>query len=101
MNPTSLLKRVAPFALALGLSAGLGCGGPVEERLNCRAVCNGYEDCVDSDYDTRDCIDRCSSDSADDDEYSRQVDMCETCINDRSCGESVFACATECAGIVP
>lgn len=88
------------LALALGLSNSLGCAR-VEDRLNCRAVCNAYADCIDSDYDTRDCISRCSSDAADDDEFSRQVDVCETCIDDRSCGESVFACTTECARVVP
>lgn len=100
-NPISLSTRFAPFALALGLSVSFGCGGRVEERLNCRNVCNSYEDCVDSDYDSRDCIQRCSSDSVDNDDYSRQVDMCDACINDRSCGESVFACTAECASIVP
>jgi hypothetical protein len=77
------------------------CGGRVENRLNCRRVCNMYEDCVDSDYDTSDCISRCSSDAADDDDYARQVDICESCIDGRSCGEAFVACTTDCAPIVP
>ncbi len=74
-NAISLSRLVAPFLFAFGLSVSLGCGSKVEERLNCLAVFNGYEDCVDSDYDTRDRIQRCS--------------------------QSVFLCGTECASIVP
>jgi hypothetical protein len=88
-------------SLLLSMFLVAGCSGPVSERLNCRRVCNAYEDCVDSSYDTRDCISRCSSDSADDDEYARQVDQCETCIDNRSCAEIGVACASDCAGIVP
>jgi hypothetical protein len=94
------LHKFTLISLLFAAFAITACGGRVEDRLNCRRVCNTYQDCVDSDYDVRDCINRCSSDAADDDEYSRQVDHCETCLDGRSCAEAL-TCASDCAGIIP
>ena len=31
----------------------------------------------------------------------KKIDQCENCMDDRSCTESIFPCAPECADIVP
>jgi hypothetical protein len=86
-----------PFAVLLSL----GCTSKVEDRLNCGDVCNRYQDCFDDDYDVGACIDSCTSRADDDDDFSRRVDRCETCIDDRACAEATFVCATDCSGVVP
>lgn len=93
------MKTLHCFAFAILLA--VGCGSEVEDRLNCGDVCNRYQDCFDEDYDVDACIDRCTNEADEDTDFSRKVDACETCIDDRACSEATFACATECAGIVP
>ena len=76
--------------------ASVGC----VHKASCKDVCERYRDCFDSDYDVDSCVDNCVEESRDDDEYAEQVDVCQTCIEDRSCTES-FGCAVDCGGIVP
>jgi hypothetical protein len=89
---------IAGFLLAVSLMS-LVLAGCVN-RAQCGQICERYRDCFDSDYDVGDCVDDCVDESRDDDEYKEQVDVCETCIQDRSCSES-FGCTAQCAGIVP
>ena len=80
-----------------GLSLALaGC----VNKAQCGQICERYRDCFDSEYDVSDCVDDCVDESRDDSEYREQVDVCETCIEDRSCTES-FGCTAECANVVP
>ena len=93
LKPTTILAALLPTLL-------LSCSA-VEDALNCRQVCEKYQECFDSDYDVGECVDACTDEAAEDDDYSRRVDVCESCIDGLSCGEATFDCATNCVGIVP
>jgi hypothetical protein len=88
--------------LALGSVAAAGCSDAaddIDQYTDCIDICGRYADCIEEDYDTDSCADRCE-----DMEHrngSTDVDRCEDCLDDRSCVDSVFACGAECAGIVP
>ncbi len=91
------------FVGLCGLVA-VGCGDddPIEaidEYTDCMDICNRYADCIDEDYDVGACEDRCTDKDYNNDD--NRVDACETCLDDMSCTESVFACTDDCVGIVP
>lgn len=90
------LALISAFLFVATLTTAVGCGGEVEERFDCRRVCQAYADCVDSDYDVSSCVDSCDSQDLGD-----EAESCDNCIDERSCSESVFACGGECAAIVP
>jgi hypothetical protein len=92
--------RVFALCLLLPLVSAFGCNS-ADNAITCADVCNRYQECIDEDYDVTDCVDRCESDASSDQDKERRLESCETCLDDRSCTESVFACTTECAGIVP
>ncbi|HET6340266.1 MAG TPA: hypothetical protein VFG30_43960 [Polyangiales bacterium] len=71
-----------------------------DEAIDCSDICGKYKDCFDSDYDTDKCESKCE-DRADDPDHLDQEEKCSDCIDNASCGESVFSCATDCVGIVP
>lgn len=86
----------APFAI--------GCENPIteiDESVDCMDVCERYRSCFDNDYDTATCRDRCEGLVDADGGRPRAANDCDTCMDDRSCASSVFACTTECAGILP
>jgi hypothetical protein len=100
--------KTAPWALRSGfsclvLAAILGsCGDSVEkvdQFTDCMDICNRYADCIDSNYDVDKCEKRCQDKDFKND--NSVVDRCENCLDDKSCVNSVFACTTECASIVP
>lgn len=93
--------RSSLLGLLFGIFVLVGCGGRLEDRLNCRQACDRYADCLDSDYDVGACIDRCTDRAEESEEYSRRVDVCESCLEDRSCSEATVACAVDCADVVP
>jgi len=87
--------------LGLGFAAACGDDGPIEDidrATDCSQVCDRYKDCIDGDYDTDKCTDRCED--MDSNERTAKIDDCENCLDDKSCGGS-FECTVECAGIVP
>ena len=91
------LRTTIFVTIMLALSGGLfGC----VNSKQCETICERYQDCFDSEYDVSECVDTCIENSKDEAQYEEQVDVCEVCVEDRSCSES-FACAGECAGIVP
>lgn len=71
----------------------------IDEAGDCDIICDKYQECFDSNYDTDGCYDRCTA-RADDMSSRDQEDMCEDCIDGMSCGESVFNCTADCAGII-
>jgi hypothetical protein len=94
------------IALTLLLSAAgmSACGKDdpvtaIDRSMDCSEICGRYKDCIQTDYDTDKCEDRCT-DMVDSKETDK-IDDCENCIDDKSCTNSVFNCTTECAGIVP
>ena len=93
----SLAIAVAPFGL-------VGCSDTVDDvsnHIDCHQVCQRYADCFKSDYDVDGCTDKCKDSADDDAARERKLEMCDSCIEDRSCGEATFKCADDCLGIVP
>jgi hypothetical protein len=91
------------WLIPLGLFLALGCDAAdeIEAEIDCQSVCDRYAECLDSDYDVSACQSSCE-DSVDTGDLSQSdLDDCENCIEDRSCANATFACATECVGIVP
>lgn len=90
---------------ALGMIAGVtifshGCDD-ADVAFDCHQVCRKYKTCFSSSYDVGACSDRCREAAKKDNQYKDKADMCETCIDDRSCASATFSCAIECGGIVP
>lgn len=82
----------------------VGCSEATDEVTNtisCGEVCTRYSDCFDADYDIEGCIDRCEDDADASENKERRLEMCDACIDDRSCTEATFDCTSECVGIVP
>lgn len=94
-----VLSALVPLAASIN-----GCSDTVDEVTNsitCGEVCERYADCFDADYDVDGCTDRCESRAMNDEDRERRLEMCETCIDDRSCSEATFDCTDDCLGIVP
>ena len=72
-----------------------------DEVIDCHKICNKYKECLNNDYDVGACVDRCEDKAANSDNASDQADACESCIDDKSCAGSTFACVAECAAFVP
>ncbi len=85
--------------LGLALSIGVGCS-EVDEAFDCQQICQRYSDCFDANYDVSACRGRCETNADNQAGFAARADDCETCLDDRSCTGS-FACASECAGVVP
>jgi hypothetical protein len=47
------------------------------------------------------CRNRCEDEADADADFEDQVDVCENCLDDTSCSEGTFNCATQCSSIVP
>lgn len=99
-----------PFATSLVLGTislfALGCedgaADRIDNRLDCRQICDRYEDCADDDYDVEECKENCRDSANDDNDFESKVERCSDCLDDdNSCTEDAFECAPECVGIVP
>lgn len=95
--------RLAPVTLALPaiLFALAGCSNAVDDIdkiVDCANICDRYQECVDSEYDTDACRDRCENIVESED--PRAANECDTCLDDRSCSEAVFPCADDCTEIL-
>ncbi len=86
--------------LATGLSPNFACSD-VDAAFDCHAVCDKYKTCFNASYDVSACTSRCRTAAANDSNYKDKADMCETCIDDRSCASATFSCTLECGSIVP
>jgi hypothetical protein len=96
------LIGIAGFGIVLCLSAfGCSAADKVQNKISCSDVCNRYKDCFNKDYDVDACTSRCETNANNSEDKDRTLDMCNTCIGDRSCASSVFNCADDCGGIVP
>ena len=100
MSPARQLRRAAT-AVAFAVSGlALAACDAIENSIDCGRICDKYQDCIDPDYDVSACDSRCEE-NGDSEQFSEQIDACESCIDDKTCGESAFDCDDECAGIVP
>ena len=82
----------------------VGCSEAVDEVTNsisCGEVCERYQDCFDADYDVEGCTDRCENSADASEDKERRLEICDACIDDRSCSDATFACTDDCVGIVP
>jgi len=91
------------LALAFVLSAPIvGCADEIDRHIDCNQICSKYKECFGGDsYDADACADRCEDNAAADANYDQKTDLCENCLDDRTCTSSAFACTGECAGVVP
>jgi hypothetical protein len=95
---------VGPCLFLLGALAFIGCSEAADEvtnTVNCASVCNRYQECFDSDFDVEGCTDRCEDDADASENREERLESCDSCIDDKSCSEATFNCASQCAGIVP
>lgn len=95
---------IAICMLGFGVMAGCGDDGPVEaiqNKITCRDVCGRYKDCIDSNFNVDNCTTKCENDAAASEQKEQKLNTCETCLDDKSCTDSVFRCGVECAGVVP
>ena len=103
MSEHAKFGRLLALATALAVT---GCSGisSVDEatsHIDCHGVCQRYADCFDSAYDVDGCSDKCQNSADSSDTRQRRLKACDTCIDDRSCTDATFNCASDCAGIVP
>lgn len=104
MKTRSRLGYVLALALPLTLVTVIGCSEAVDDinnSIDCNTVCQRYADCFNADYDVDGCSDKCENRAGSDEDLQRQLRSCDACIDDRSCTSATFACADDCAGIVP
>lgn len=94
-------KTMLGMTLTCVIGGLLGCTDEIDEQFDCIAICDKYADCVSDDYDVDDCADRCETSADEVQGFADKADACESCIDDRSCVEAAFPCASECSGIVP
>jgi hypothetical protein len=88
------------MGLGVGVAGGVSCGA-ADELFDCQSVCSRYQSCFDKNYDVGACRSRCKENADKDRDFKRKADTCESCIDDRSCTEATFKCATSCGSIVP
>ncbi len=74
----------------------------IENRLDCRQICDRYADCVGGEDDVEACRESCRDKALENDDWEAKVGRCSDCVdNDNSCVEDAFKCTADCAGIVP
>jgi hypothetical protein len=94
-----LMSLVASGSLLFAAASFTACG-EADEAIDCAKICNKYAECVEEDYDETACIERCETKADEDENFAEATDDCESCIDERSCGES-WVCIDECIAIVP
>jgi len=106
MNSLVCMKKKA-VAMFLGAALAavvsfVGAGGcdEVQNTWNCSDLCNRYQDCFDTAYDTGACTDRCEDLADANQNIDERANNCQNCLNDNSCAGAAFNCP-DCAGIVP
>jgi hypothetical protein len=100
---TKTLKRLGlalPLFLAV-FAAGITSCGEADKFFDCESVCGRYKSCFDNTYDVGACRNRCKAKADADTTFQQKADACDACIDDKSCSEATFKCATQCAGVVP
>jgi hypothetical protein len=94
------LRYLLPGMFAVSFAMGFASCDKAEQALDCNSICSKYKDCWDTNYDVGTCRSGCRDKAANDTSFERKVDMCASCIEDRSCS-GTFLCAGECVGVVP
>lgn len=98
------MRKIATAIVGLvfvgSVMAGCGAADAIDNKITCRDVCNRYKECVDDDYNVDSCASECEAEANADEDKERQLEICDECIEDRSCGGAVFNCTTECASVI-
>lgn len=103
-----ILLIAAGWIAAAGLVAACD-DGPAEETeefLDCREVCNDFEDCVGANrFDASDCTVDCEDRADLDEEFADRVDECDDCLDfwaeTQQCSLGEYPCEDVCEDIVP
>jgi hypothetical protein len=101
MTFTRYLLAALPLLLVGSLGGAVVSCDAADRLFDCQSVCNRYKDCYDSKYDVGTCRGRCRDKAAMDAAFEQKASSCENCMDDKSCAETTFKCATECLGVVP
>jgi hypothetical protein len=96
----SLKKLILTCGLALGTVLWFGCSS-VQNAVDCNGICDRYQECFDSTYDTSSCESRCRSNANSEADYMAKASDCDSCLGDKSCAGATFECGSQCIGIVP
>ncbi len=83
-----------------GLGAGHLAGCSSDEAIDCRQVCGRYKDCVDKNFDTTACQNRCEQRAKENRDFDDQLEHCDKCISDRTCSEAAVSCALQCLPVL-
>ena len=102
MNRVIHLFFAAPVVGFVSL-ASLACSSAAGPSLdpshtNCKVVCEQANMC-DSNVNIDSCESSCDSKSSDDDSYKASVNACATCVDGKSCTDSL-GCASNCLSTV-
>ena len=89
----------AALAAVVGFVGAGGCD-EVQNSYNCSDLCNRYQDCFDSAYDTSACTTRCENLAGVGQNFHDRANACQNCLNDNSCAGATYS-RPDCAGIVP
>ena len=90
---TTAAATIGVFAIAVAC-------GPIDNAADCDNACSTYANCYDSDFDVESCRDRCIDKSSGDEDFTKQVNSCDACIQTNDCVENVFECNTECDDVI-
>jgi hypothetical protein len=107
MNSKNRMGAAGAALLLIGAAGFLGCHvvsdtvNNIDEATDCDQVCARYADCFDSQYDEAACRSRCENRAAMVSGFADELDVCETCMDDKSCSEASFNCSDACDQIVP
>ena len=97
-----MFKKSWTMLMGLGVAAALAIGcDHITNAVDCHGICHRYADCFDKSYDTDGCENRCKDSANSDKSFMSKVEQCNDCIDDKSCTDATFNCATQCGGIVP
>ena len=90
-------------AALMAIVSFVGAGGcdDVQNAFNCGDLCNRYQSCFDSSYDTRACTDRCEDLADESQNFDERANRCQNCLNDNSCAAAATFNCPDCAGLVP
>lgn len=77
----------------------LGGGCALETLVDCRNLCERYQECVDPDTDVSSCASRCES-RVDSGEMDR-ADRCDACLDsNETCAAALVSCSDDCGSLL-
>ncbi len=98
------MHKLTISVLAIGALLTACDGGAVDRvdnRWDCRQICQDVAGCYNDDYDVDGCAEQCRDNANDDNDFEEKVDDCENCLDgEDSCLEDTTDCLDECAGVV-